>query len=222
MHLIVEDVLDTQFVKEDRDGKQSMYIQGIYAQAEVANKNKRFYPLPVLESEVRRYTNENIRGGRAWGECGHPAGPNINLDRACILIKEMNQSGKDFHGKALVTSTPMGQVIRGLIEDGGKLGVSTRALGSLKPRHDGINEVQNDLRLLAVDVVADPSAPSAFVNGIMEERSYFWDAARQAFIEENADNVRKSIRSMSIAEIEEKQTRMFADFLNKLGDFYQS
>lgn len=222
MRLIAEHIHEIEFVTEaETGGKMSQFIQGIFAQAEVANKNKRIYPLSVLENEVKRYTMENINEGRAYGELGHPIGPNINLDRVCILIKEMKQSGNDFIGKAKILSTPFGNTIRGMIDEGCKLGVSTRALGSLKPRDGGINEVQADLRLLAVDVVADPSAPKAFINGIMEGTGWVWDAARQCYLEQHIDDVQKQVKKLSAREVTEHQVRLFGDFLNRLGNYYQ-
>lgn len=221
MLFITEQLEDLHYITELEGNDKKHYIQGVFAQAEIANKNKRIYPIAVLENEVGRYRRENINKNNAYGELGHPTGPNINLDRVAIHVKSLVQEGNDFIGKALIASTPMGGIVKGLISDGAKLGVSTRALGSLKPTQNGLNEVQGDLRLLAVDVVADPSAPRAFVDGIMEETSYFWDSAKQAYIQEHADNTRRGIRGMTSREVEEKQVRMFADFLNRLGDYYQ-
>lgn len=217
MKLIRELVEEVQYLKEEKDGKTSLYIRGPFAQAEVPNRNKRIYRMNIMEKEVHRYLNESVNQSRAFGELGHPPGPNINLDRACILIKEMVKDGNNFNGKALVTSTPMGQIVAGLINDGAKLGVSTRALGSLKPLKDGINEVQSDFRLLAVDVVADPSAPDAYVEGIMEGSEYIWNAASGTWAERTIENQRKEIKTMTLEQIEDNKLRLFETFLNSLN-----
>jgi hypothetical protein len=189
-----------EYLVEGTGSNKTLYIEGVFAQAEVANRNKRIYPLNVLRNEVTRYTRENISEGRSWGELGHPMGPNINLDRVCILIKEMNQDGFDFIGKALVTNTPMGTVLKGLMESNGRIGVSTRALGSLKDGHNGLKEVANDLRLLAVDVVADPSAPKAFVNSLMENARWVLNERTGEYVQEATHDMRKRLRAMSILE----------------------
>lgn len=221
MKLIAELNEDISVIEEaDGSGKKKYFLEGIYAQAEIPNKNKRRYPLPVLEKEINRFTKDHVMQGRAWGELGHPQGPNINLDRACILIKEFKQNRNDFIGKSLVTSTPMGDIVRGLIDDGAKLGVSTRALGSLKPIDGGLNEVQDDLRLLAVDVVADPSAPNAYVNGIMEEKSFVWDAYRKIFKEQEASDIQHQIKTMTLPEIEDQKVKMFKTFITRLANYY--
>ena len=216
MKLLRELVEQVEYIKEEKDGKETLYIRGPFAQAEVPNRNKRIYRMPILEKEVNRYVEENIKHARAFGELGHPPGPNINLDRVAILIKEMVRDGNNFMGKAKVTSTPMGQITAGLINDGARLGVSTRALGSLKQIDGGINEVQDDLKLLAVDVVADPSAPSAFVDGIMEGSEYIWDVAKGTWAERIIEQTRKEIKKMSIREIEERQLQLFERFLSSL------
>lgn len=201
-------------------GEKRHYLEGIFAQAGVANKNKRVYPLPVLQNEITRFTKENISKNRAYGELGHPTGPNINLDRVAMHIKSFRQEGNDFIGKGLITSTPMGNIVKGLLSDGANLGVSTRALGSLKPMKDGLNEVQSDLRLLAVDIVSDPSAPGAYVQGIMENVDYWYDSTNGTIALEQVDRDREAIKKMSTKEIVEEQTRMFGEFLNKLGNYY--
>jgi len=216
MKLIREIVEDIEYLKEDKEGKESLFIRGTFAQAEVTNRNKRFYPLSILENEIGRFVTEKVNHGSAFGELGHPSGPSINLDRSCILIKEMNRDGNNFIGKAKVTSEGMGRIVKGLINDGAKLGVSTRALGSLKARKDGINEVQDDFKLLAVDVVADPSAPDAYVTGIMENVEYFWDAAHGTWGERTIEEHRETVKKLSIREIEEQKLRMWKQFLSSL------
>jgi Prohead core protein serine protease len=217
VNLLTEDLdHEIDYLVEGSGANQRLYIEGIFAQAEVANKNKRVYPLNVLVKEVRRYTTENINSGRAWGELGHPTGPNINLDRACILIKEMNQDRTDFYGKALVCSTPMGDTLKGLMESGGRIGVSTRALGSLKAGKNGLNEVQADLRLLVVDVVADPSAPKAFVNSLMENSQWVLNEKNGQYVQENVLDMRRRPRAMSILEMERNARSMFAEYISKI------
>lgn len=217
MKLITELNENIEYVKEETEGLKRYYLRGVYAEAEVNNRNKRRYPFPILEREINRYTKENIEKNSGYGELGHPTGSNINLDRACLLIKELKQDKNSWIGKGLVTNTPMGRIVEGLIDDGARLGVSTRALGSLKPMGDGINEVQDDLRLLAVDVVADPSAPNAFVNGIMENVEYVYDAARGAYIEEHLDATKKALKGMSLRQIENAKLAIFEDFIAKLA-----
>jgi hypothetical protein len=202
-----------EYLVEGTGSDKKLYIEGVFAQAEVANRNKRIYPLNVLRNEIMRYTRENISDGRSWGELGHPMGPNINLDRVCILIKEMNQDGSDFIGKALVTNTPMGTVLKGLMESNGRIGVSTRALGSLKDGRYGLKEVANDLRLLAVDVVADPSAPKAFVNSLMENARWVLNERTGEYLQEATHDMRKRLRAMSILEQERNARKMLSEYI---------
>jgi hypothetical protein len=216
MNLLKEELdHEIEYLVEGSGSSQKLYIEGIFAQAEVLNKNRRVYPLSVLRNEVARYTRENINEGKAWGELGHPAGPNIGLANVCILIKELNQDRNDFIGKALVTSTPMGETLKGLIESGGKIGVSTRALGSLKTGKNGLNEVQADLRLLAVDVVADPSAPEAFVNSLMENSQWVLNEKNGQYVQESVWDMRKRLRAMSLMEQERNARSMFAEFISR-------
>jgi hypothetical protein len=221
MKLLTELYETVEYITEEVNGGKRTFIKGIFAEAEVLNRNKRMYPMPILEREITRYTKENISTNSAYGELNHPDGPGINLDRACILIKEMNKDGNAFIGKALVTSTPMGKIVEGLIADGARLGVSTRALGSLQPIKEGVNEgsflVRPDLRLLAVDVVADPSAPNAFVNGILEDREYIYDASKNIFVEEFLDETKKVLKNMDQKRVDEAKLAMFQEFLDKLA-----
>ncbi len=218
MKLIQELVEDIQYIKEDKDGKESLYLTGTFAQAEIANRNKRIYRLPILEGEINRYVKENVNTNRAMGELGHPQGPNINLDRVAIHIKELNRDGNNFNGKALVASTPMGKVCENLINDGARLGVSTRALGSLKPLKDGLNEVQDDLKLLAIDVVADPSAPDAFVQGIMESREYLFDFGTNTWVQQVAEQTQKQLKTMPLKQIELNKVKLFERWLQSLEE----
>lgn len=215
MKLISELNESLEFLTEGEDGNKKLYIKGIFAQAEVVNRNNRIYPISVLENEINRYIKENVTTGSALGELNHPSGPNLNLDRACILIKQLQKNGNDFIGKAAVLNTPTGKIVEGLIEGGARLGVSTRALGSLKPysKNEGVNEVQDDLRLLAVDVVGDPSAPNAFINGIMEGTEYFYNNQTGAY----AEKVKEIIKKLPTKEIEERKLEIFEAFVTRIA-----
>lgn len=199
-------------VESSEDGKKNLFLSGVFLQAAVANRNKRIYPESVLDREVGRYLKESVARNCGWGELNHPAGPSVNLDRVCLRTVELKKEGTNFIGKAIVTSTPMGNIVRGLLESGGQLGVSSRALGSLKPLKDDLNEVQDDLRLLAIDCVGDPSAPDAWVNGIMENVEYFYDE-RTGHLAEVA---KSEIKKLSTKQITENQLRMFNKFLSEI------
>lgn len=214
MKLLRELTESVEVLTEEKNGIKYMYLQGPFMQAAIANRNKRIYPVEVLQKEASRYLKENVDRKTAWGELNHPAGPNINLDRVCLRTVKLEQNGNNFIGKAIVTPTPMGDIVKGLVESGGQLGVSSRALGSLKPSNEDkeINEVQDDLRLLAIDCVGDPSAPDAWVNGIMEDVEYFYNG-KMAIVAETA---KKEIKKLSLRQIEERKLRMFESFLNDL------
>jgi len=197
-------------------GEKRQYISGIFAQAAVPNRNHRIYPLPVLEKEINRYITENVQKNRAFGENGHPTGANVNLDRISIHIKELHKEGTDFHGKALIASTPQGDILKGLLKDGANLGVSTRSLGSLKPLKENLSEVQPDLKLLAIDTVVDPSGPSCFVNGIFEGKEWIFDTVSGTCMEERLDDTKKALKGMTLKQIEEAKLVMFEDFLHGL------
>lgn len=218
LKLMTETVEDVRYVLEEGAAGEpkKLFIEGVYMQAGIPNRNKRIYPIDVLAGEVNRYVRESVEKNSALGELNHPTTPTINLDRVCILIKELKQDGNNFIGRAQVTSTPQGEIVRGLINDGVRIGVSSRALGSLRPLSEGINEVQKDLRLLAVDVVSDPSAPDAYVQGILENVEYFFDAAKGTLIEKKLDDVRSELRSMTVSEINENKVRLFGEFLEGL------
>ena len=215
MKLITEINENIECLEEvTKTGSKKLYMHGPFMQYETVNKNGRIYPRSVMEKEVNRYTNEIINSSRAYGELNHPQGPQINLDRVCIMIKEldMKNDGK-VYGKALVTETPCGQIVKGLLESGANLGVSTRGLGSLKKTDNGIMEVQDDFRLVtAADVVADPSAPSAFVQGIMENVEWVLNDKTGEWVEDT----QKEIRKLSKSQIEEKKLAFFEEFLGKL------
>ena len=177
MKLISEEAIDVDFVtEEDENKKKSYFIEGIFMQSEMKNRNGRVYPKAILQKEVKRFTDKFINTKRAFGELGHPDGPTVNLERVSHMITELVEDGANFVGRAKIMDTPYGKIVKNLIDEGAKLGVSSRGMGSLKPVQDGLQEVQSDFYLAtAADIVADPSAPDAFVSGIMEGREWIWD-----------------------------------------------
>ena len=214
MKLFTELVEDVQYVVEERGGKKDLYIVGPFMQAEQANRNGRIYRKNILEREVERYNKEYVNTNRALGELGHPNGPSINLDRVCIKIVELKQSGNDFMGKAKILGTPMGDIARNLLESGVQLGVSTRGMGSLK-EVNGIMEVQDDFFLAtAADVVADPSAPDAFVQGIMEGVNWVWDNG--IIKAQQVEQVKETIVKASAKDLQEAKIAAFKQYLNFL------
>jgi len=214
MKLITETVEQVEFLTEAAaDGGKNYFIEGTFMQADTLNRNKRMYPKHILLNEVNRYTKEFVNNSRAFGELNHPAGPTVNLDRVAIIIKEFKCDGSDVYGKAKVMSTPMGEIVKNLINEGARLGVSTRGMGSLKQRN-GYNEVQPDFMLSAVDIVADPSAPNAFVNGIMEGKEWIWDNG--ILEEQTIQEYKKELKKASSKKLEEKAIKLFEDFLKRL------
>lgn len=199
----------------EESGKTRHYLSGIYMEAGVKNRNGREYPVETLAKEATRFNNEIVKENRGFGELGHPSGPQINLDRVAILIKEIKQNNSQFMGKALVAETPMGQIVKGLLEGEAKLGVSSRALGSLK-EDNGVMIVQPDLKLITVDVVADPSAPNAFVEGIMENADWVEDETGGWKMVEAAARVKKRVKKMSVNQINENKVRLFENFLAEI------
>ena len=177
MKLISEEAIEVDFVtEEDENKKKSYFIEGIFMQSETKNRNGRVYPKAILQKEVKRYTDKFINTKRAFGELGHPDGPTVNLERVSHMITELVEDGANFVGRAKIMDTPYGKIVKNLIDEGAKLGVSSRGMGSLKPVQDGLQEVQSDFYLAtAADIVADPSAPDAFVSGIMEGKEWIWD-----------------------------------------------
>ena len=174
MKLITEKVEDVQVLTEEKNGKKKLYIEGTFLQGEIKNRNGRMYPLATLEREVSKYNESFVKSGRALGELGHPEGPTVNLDRASHLITSLVQEGNNFRGRARILETPMGNIAKQLLDEGVKLGVSSRGIGSLKETN-GCKVVADDYMLAtAADIVADPSAPDAFVNGIMEGKEWIW------------------------------------------------
>ena len=175
MKLITEMVEDVEYLVEKKGDTKHYYIEGVFMQAEQKNRNGRVYPTQNINPAVDKYRSEYVQQNRAMGELNHPSGPTVNLDKVSHIIKELNTDGNNFVGKAKVLDTPMGKIVKSLIDEGAKLGVSSRGMGSLKKNSSGINEVQSDFILSAVDIVADPSAPDAFVNGILEGKEWVWD-----------------------------------------------
>ena len=218
MKLITELVEDVQLVSEAKEtGGKDYFIEGIFLQANIKNRNGRMYPVNVLESEVKRYTEEVIKNNRAFGELGHPSGPSINLDRVSHIITELYRDGDNFMGKAKISKTPMGEIARGIMESGGQLGVSSRAMGSLK-EEKGVMVVQNDLRLsTAADIVADPSAPDAFVNGIMEGVEWIYDPIKDTWLEQKLEDTKKMIHNMSKSQLEEQRMAILEDYIASLA-----
>lgn len=215
MKLITELNESVKYVTEaTEDGKKNLYIEGPFLQSEIKNRNGRVYPRNVMEREVNRYNDQFVSKGRAMGELGHPDGPSINLDRVSHIIESLRQDGTNWVGRARITDTPMGNIARGLIESGAQLGVSSRGMGSLKLNREGINEVQDDFHLAtAADIVADPSAPDAFVNGIMEGVDWVWE--NNMLVAKTAqEQVERATRSR---ELEEKKLHIFENFLKKLS-----
>ena len=212
MLLITEHTEDINLITEEVDGEKQYHIDGIFMQAEQKNRNGRVYPKKTLMNEVARYNKEYVMPSRAMGELGHPEGPQLNLERVSHLIKELRVDGNDVYGKAKILDTPYGKIVKDLIKEGVKIGVSSRGMGSLKQRN-GINEVQEDFSLAAVDIVADPSAPDAYVQGIMEGKEWVWENGilTSRTIESHA----KHISRASKTELEEAKLLVFADFLSK-------
>lgn len=214
MRLITETIEEVQFLTEsDSSGNKLYFIEGPFMQADTLNRNKRIYPKNILLNEVARYDREYVQNNRAFGELNHPSGPTVNLDRVSHIIKEFNTNGKDVYGKAKIMETPMGKIVKNLIDEGAKLGVSSRGMGSLKQKN-GYNEVQPDFMLSAVDIVADPSAPGAFVNGIMEGKEWIWN---NGILEERTiEEYKQEIKKASAKNLETKALKLFEDFLRKI------
>lgn len=218
MKLITELVEDVQLISEAKEsGGKDYYIEGIFLQADIKNRNGRMYPMDVLEKEVNRYVTEVVDKNRAFGELGHPSGPSINLDRVSHIITELKREGKNIRGKAKLSKTPMGEIARGIMESGGQLGVSSRAMGSLKEER-GVMVVQSDLRLsTAADIVADPSAPDAFVNGIMEGVEWLYNPVKNTWSEQKLYDTKKKIHSMSRSQIDERKMAILEDYISSLA-----
>ena len=202
-------------------GKKGYFIEGIFMQGDLKNRNGRIYPSSILENEMNRYNNDFVKTKRALGELGHPNGPQINGDRVSHLIIEMKRDGNNFVGKAKIIPTPMGEIVKTFIDEGVKIGVSTRGLGSVKATKDGIMEVQNDFHLATVDIVTDPSGPNCFVNGIMENTEYYYDIAAGNWkvaekLEETVKELKKEYKQTIRKFDEAKALKIFENFISSL------
>ena len=216
MKLIREEIETVDFIVEERNGKKNMFIEGIFLQGDLKNRNGRMYPMETLRREVQRYSENHIQSGRALGELGHPDGPTVNLDRVSHKIVSLKENGSNFIGKAKILSTPMGKIAESLINEGVKLGVSSRGIGSLKQTREGVNIVGDDFMLsTAADIVSDPSAPDAFVEGIMEGKDWVWDGGilREKFAEKTYKQINTFVDQK---QLDEKKLDLFNDFLNNL------
>jgi len=216
MKLIREEIESVEFLVEQKNGKKSMYIEGVFLQGNIKNRNGRMYPMETLRKEVGRYSENHITSGRALGELGHPEGPTVNLDRVSHKIVSLKENGSNFIGKAKILSTPMGKIASSLIEEGVKLGVSSRGVGSLQQTKEGYSVVGEDFMLAtAADIVADPSAPDAFVSGIMEGKDWVWDGG--VLRERYAQKTYKHINTLvDQKQLDEKKLNLFNDFLSNL------
>ena len=218
MKLITEMIeSDVQFITEAKeDGGKNYFIEGVFMQGEIKNRNGRKYPINTLLKEVKRYNTEYVEKNRAYGELGHPQGPTINLERVSHMIKELYQDGNNIMGKAkIMTETPMGKIVKNLMDEGAKLGVSSRGMGTLKQDRDGTNVVSSDFQLAtAADIVADPSAPDAFVEGVME--GVEWLQVDDRWIPQYIEKTQQEIRKASRAELQEAKVAAFAKFLKQL------
>ena len=214
MKLITETIEDVQILTEETNGKKDYKIKGVFMQADIKNRNGRIYPVETLAKEVRRYTKEFIEKKRAFGELGHPDGPTVKLERVSHMITSLKPEGKNFIGEAKVMDTPYGKIVKNLIDEGAVLGVSSRGMGSIQ-QQGGRNLFGKDFYLsTAADIVADPSAPDAFVEGIMEGKEWVWDngVLKSVTVEQYKSEIEKAKRQ----ELAEKKSKIFADFMSKL------
>ena len=216
MKLITEEISSVKFITEGKGAKKKMYIEGVFLQGNLKNRNGRMYPVNTLAKEVGRYSESFIKKGRALGELGHPDGPTVNLDRVSHKITSLRQEGNNFVGKAQLLETPMGKIAKSLIAEGVTLGVSSRGIGTLKEDRDGLKVVGEDFQLAtAADIVADPSAPDAFVNGIMEGKEWVWEGGtlREQFVDETKKRINTLVDQKAL---EEHKINLFNDFLSNL------
>jgi len=209
---------DIEFITEAKeDGGKNYFIEGVFMQGNIKNRNGRMYPMETLMNEVKRYNKEYVEQNRAYGELGHPQGPTINLERVSHMIKDLKQDGNNIIGRAkIMTETPMGKIVKNLMDEGAKLGVSSRGMGTLKSSREGVNMVQPDFQLAtAADIVADPSAPNAFVEGIMEGVDWIQDVNGN-WVSQFIEETQKEIRKVSKAELQEAKYNAFVKFLKQL------
>jgi hypothetical protein len=216
MKLITEEISSVKFITEGKGAKKKMYIEGVFLQGDLKNRNGRMYPVTTLAKEVGRYNESFVQKGRALGELGHPDGPTVNLDRVSHKITSLRQEGNNFIGKAQLLDTPMGKIAKSLIGEGVTLGVSSRGIGSLKEDRDGVKVVGEDFQLAtAADIVADPSAPDAFVNGIMEGKEWVWEGG--SLREQLIEKTEKAINTLvDQKRLEEHKLDLFNNFLLNL------
>ena len=214
MKLISEEISSAEYLVEDNNGKKEYKIRGVFLQSDIKNRNGRIYEYAILDKEVKRYNREFIQKNRAFGELGHPDGPTVNLERVSHMIKSLTPDGKNFIGEAKIMDTPYGKIVKGLIDEGAQLGVSSRGMGSLIQK-GGANYVKDDFYLAtAADIVADPSAPDAFVEGIMESREWVWDNG--VLVEKDIEAWKNEIASAKMRALDEAKVKVFQDFLRKL------
>jgi hypothetical protein len=213
MKLITETIEEVAYLTENANGEKQHFIEGVFMQAETKNKNGRVYPKPILVKEAMRYVTEYVNKNRALGELNHPSGPSVNLDRVSHKVTWLYENNNDFYGKAKILDTPCGQIVKNLMNEGVKLGVSTRGMGSLEKR-GGVNVVKEDFMLAAIDIVADPSAPNAFVNGIMEGREWIWDNG--ILKEQQIAEYHNSLKKTPSRKLQAESIKLFADFLRKI------
>ncbi len=212
MKLICEQLEEVEFITEATKKGKNYFIEGVFMQANVKNRNGRLYPKEVLQKEARRYDQNYIKQSRAFGELGHPEGPTVNLERVSHLITDLTEDGNNFVGRAKIMDTPYGKIVKNLIDEGARLGVSSRGMGSLRPMGRNCSQVQDDFYLAtAADIVADPSAPQAFVNGVMEGKEWIWD---NGILDER--HIARIEKSMKLKSTTESQTKAFENFMSKL------
>ena len=214
MKLISEEIQDAEYLVEETNGKKNYKIKGVFLQSDIKNRNGRVYPNEILHKEVTRYNREFINKNRAFGELGHPDGPVVNLERVSHMITKLHPDGQNFIGEAKIMNTPYGKIVKGLIDEGAQLGVSSRGMGSLQTR-GGVNYVGEDFYLAtAADIVADPSAPDAFVEGIMESKEWVWDNG--VLVEKNIEAWKREIESAKQHALAEAKIKVFKNFLSNL------
>jgi len=214
MKLISEEISNAEYLIEEKNGKKEYKIRGVFLQSEIKNRNGRVYPKHILDKEVRRYNAEFINKNRAFGELGHPDGPTVNLERVSHMVKKLYPDGDNFIGEAKIMNTPYGKIVKGLIDEGAQLGVSSRGMGSLEQK-GGVNYVGKDFYLAtAADIVADPSAPDAFVEGIMENKEWVWDNG--VLVEKEIEAWKLELIKTKKRSLEEQKLKIFNSFLKKL------
>ena len=218
MRLMTEITEEVKLITEGKDGEEKQYfIEGVFMQGDLENRNGRIYPVNVLDREVERYMKENVSKKRAYGELGHPAGPTINLERVSHLITSLKKEGTNYVGRAKIMDTPYGNIVKNLMKEGAQLGASSRGLGTLKPNKKGIMEVQDDFTLAtAADIVADPSAPDAYVRGVMENVEWVFDVSKNSWVAQQVAENTKKVGTRSARELQERKLEFFERFLSSL------